>query len=222
MKRAKCGKYKRFELMKISAEVFWKHAEECAECRTNAEQDEKIMAAARKLGRKETLESPGLWNRIEKDLTGFPPSRSYNRTRILRPAFLAPLAAALFMTLGTGLYLALKPNRPNISSGLLAQAALVKVEKAEAEYIKAIEDLAGKTLPGMEAMDLELQFLYKDRLAAVDAQIERCREALGTNPANAHIRRYLMAALQDKKDTLAELLKAEKIPAGNAATKKTI
>jgi hypothetical protein len=51
-----------------------------------------------------------------------------------------------------------------------------------------------------------MMLLYRDKLETIDAQIERCKEALALNPASAHIRRYLLAALQDKKGTLAELL----------------
>ena len=55
-------------------------------------------------------------------------------------------------------------------------------------------------------MNVELMLLYRDRLETIDDQIEQCREALSENPANAHIRRYMLAALQDKKETLKELL----------------
>ncbi len=48
--------------------------------------------------------------------------------------------------------------------------------------------------------------LYRDKLAVIDGQIEKCQEALERNPGNAHIRRYFLAALQDKKQTLAEAL----------------
>jgi len=58
----------------------------------------------------------------------------------------------------------------------------------------------------MAGLDLELDSLYRDRLGTIDAQIARCREALKSNPANAHIRRYLMAALRDKRETLTEVL----------------
>lgn len=221
MKRGKCGEYKRFELMKLKPEDFWKHAEKCAECRQKAAQDEKIMAAARELRQGGTIEAAGLWERIEKDLTRLRPSRASGRSLILKPALLVPLTAGLLLALGIGLYIALKPNRPGKAPGLLAQEALVKVEKAEAEYLRAIRDLEKMTLSRMSSLDLELRFLYKDRLTVIDAQIERCREALDANPANAHIRRYMMAALQDKKETLAELLKAENRPAEKIRLNKT-
>jgi hypothetical protein len=60
--------------------------------------------------------------------------------------------------------------------------------------------------PKIEAMDLQMVSLYRDKLAAIDSQIAKCREALNSNPANAHIRRYLLAALSDKRQTLTEIL----------------
>jgi hypothetical protein len=47
--------------------------------------------------------------------------------------------------------------------------------------------------------------LYRERLETIDAQIERCRRALELNPASAHIRRYMLAALQDKTLTLIQI-----------------
>ncbi len=231
MKRDKCPKYERFGMGKMKPEDFTRHAKQCPDCRENMAQDERLMAEARRLGQRETIEAPGLWERIEKDLaremakktggTGRRPSRVFSRHWILKPTFLAPLTAGFVLALGVGLYFTLKPRRFERSSDLLARAQLVKVEKAEAEYLKAIEDLEKKSLPQMAKMDLELKYLYKDRLATIDAQIERCREALDTNPANAHVRRYMLAALQDKKETLAELLKTETLPAEKTSLKKT-
>jgi hypothetical protein len=222
MRRKKCNEYERAGAGKTGDEDFQKHAEGCEECRKNAAEDEKIMAAARELGRRGRIEAPGLWERIEKDLVKLGSSRRFGRSWILKPVLLAPITAGLLLALGGGLYFTLHPRWTGISSGLLAHDALVKVEKAEAQYLRAIEDLEKKALPQTSRMDLELRFLYKDRLATIDAQIEHCREALETNPANAHIRRYMMAALQDKKETLSELLRTENKPAGKALTKKMI
>ena len=61
----------------------------------------------------------------------------------------------------------------------------------------------------MADLNLDFVFLYRTRLETIDAQIVQCREALALNPANAHIRRYLIAALKEKKDTLAEVLSLE-------------
>ena len=59
----------------------------------------------------------------------------------------------------------------------------------------------------MESLDLNLALLYRDKLETIDSQIERCKDALQDNPANTHIRRYLLAALDDKKQTLREILR---------------
>jgi hypothetical protein len=95
------------------------------------------------------------------------------------------------------------------SSGLLARRALARVELKEREYTEAIGALEKLAGPKIEAMDLQMMSLYRDKLAAIDAQIERCREALASNPANAHIRSYLLAALRDKRQTLAQALGTE-------------
>ena len=63
--------------------------------------------------------------------------------------------------------------------------------------------------PKFSQLDFELMLLYQDRLETIDSQIERCKDALENNPANAHIRRYLLAALQDKKEMLREILEIE-------------
>jgi hypothetical protein len=107
---------------------------------------------------------------------------------------------------GLGIYFGFKALSRPPSSGLLARQAMAKVEKIEREHMQAIEELEKKALPKMASLDLEMMLLYRDKLETIDAQIERCKEALASNPANAHIRRYLLAALQDKKGTLAELL----------------
>ncbi|MGH7454656.1 MAG: hypothetical protein ACRENG_25095, partial [bacterium] len=149
---------------------------------------------------------PLLWAKIENTL------RAEQQKR--RPAWLEALqehkwtllrmAAVLLVAVGLGSYFLFKP-KPS-GSQLLAGAALEQVEKTEREYADAIAELEAVALPQMAKLDVDLMLLYRDRLETIDAQILRCKEALATNPANAHIRRYLLAALQDKKETLQELL----------------
>ena len=49
--------------------------------------------------------------------------------------------------------------------------------------------------------------LYRNKLSLIDRQIENCQDALESNPANSHIRNYLISALQDKQKTLEDILK---------------
>lgn len=118
----------------------------------------------------------------------------------------AGVTAAVVVTVGlASWFLFLRPS-PGKASGLMADAALARVETEEREYAAAIEDLEGKAGTKLAEMDFSLMALYRDRLETIDAQIERCREAIGQNPWNAHIRRYMLAALRDKKDTLGLIM----------------
>lgn len=113
------------------------------------------------------------------------------------------IAALLFLALAGLLYY--RQQQPLPVKGLLAEKALQRVEAAEADYLSAIAGLEAAVTPQLTALPPDLASLYRARLEAVDAQILRCREALAVNPANAHIRRYLLAALHDKQETLRSI-----------------
>jgi hypothetical protein len=173
--------------------------------------DRRLTEEARMLQR--PIQARDLWNRIETALRAESeaPSRpaaerghSRRRTTGFRFRFLMIPAAA-----GAALLLALAvlpPKPAPTGSGLLDKRALARVDAQEKEYVQAIDDLEKRARPRISALDLSLMSLYRDRLSVIDAQIGKCREALDRNPSNAHIRRYLLAALRDKKQTLAELL----------------
>jgi hypothetical protein len=204
-----CTTFKKYEFGKISEKEFQQHLKTCAVCQERIKQDTRLLSLAKSL--KKPVEAPSLWSRIEEDLrneqkAGIPSRRRHSRWSLLQ---LLPAAAAALLILSVGLYFLLRPETGK--SGILTDSRLAKVEKKEREYIEAIEELEERTLPKMADMNLELSLLYRDRLETIDEQIERCREALSENPGNAHIRRYMLAALQDKKNTLMELLESEPI-----------
>jgi hypothetical protein len=164
---------------------------------------------------------PELWNRIETALAA-EKARGASAAAIPREApeahrrsfgvlrnlgkrwILVPAGAAALFLIALVTLLITRSAAP--SSGILTARALARVETIEKEYLTAIGDLEKMAGPKIKAMDLQLVFLYRDKLAAIDSQIAKCREALDSNPANAHIRRYLLAALSDKRQTLAEIL----------------
>ncbi len=126
--------------------------------------------------------------------------------RLPRFARTVGVAAAALAAFGLAAwFLFLRPS-PRNTSGLMAEAALARVETEEQEYAAAIKELEAKVGPKLATMDLSLMALYRDRLETIDAQIERCREAISVNPWNAHVRRYMLAALRDKQDTLGQIL----------------
>jgi anti-sigma-K factor RskA len=198
-----CEVHRQFELGEIEEAGFNRHAQSCAECQRLLEQDTQLLALAKSL--QQPAANPLLWAKIENALHAEQQRRRLSwlmsweeqKWAILR------VAAVLLLALGAGSYFLLQP-KPS-PSRLLAGAALEQVEKKEHEYADAIAELERVALPQMAKMDVDLMLLYRDRLETIDAQIARCQEALAANPANAHIRRYLLAALQDKKETLKEL-----------------
>ena len=168
----------------------------------------------------------GLWTRIEAALVremertaetaaeaaAVPPgTRAPGRTRLdalggffrRRWPVLVPAAASLILAMVVGIAVSRRPAAP---SGLLAGRALAEVERIEKDHLAAIESLERQVRPKLASSMTEETALYEDRLAVIDAQIDRCRLVLASNPANAHVRRYLLAALRDKRQTLADAL----------------
>jgi hypothetical protein len=199
-----CEIYQKYELGEMDENEFSRHSSTCAECQKLLAQDARLLALAQSL--QQSLPAPLLWAKIEASLRA--EQQRSRRSWLLnfqeQKWAILRMAAVLFLAVGLGSYLLFKP--PSNESRLLAGAALKQVEKKEREYTAAIAELERTALPQMAKLDIDLMLLYRDRLETIDAQIARCREALATNPGNAHVRRYLLAALQDKKETLRELL----------------
>jgi hypothetical protein len=202
-----CKEYEKYQLGKVDAEEFRQHLEVCEHCRELEWRDSLLMSAARSL--KEPVSAPGLWERIETSM------REENLAKV-KPVFfggfnrrfnLLLAAAALLVAVAVGIYFGVYLERNG--SGLLTDSALERIEQTEQAYMRAIDQLEEQALPSLEKMDIELMLLYKDRLAVIDFQIRQCKEALMENPANSHIRRYMLAALQDKKETLNEILRPQ-------------
>jgi len=208
-----CAKFDDYEKGRMSPKAFARHARECPDCRFEAERDRRLTEEIPML--QTPIPSPDLWNRIEAALRAEAAAAAVSGARVgsarrpVRPMrfrfwpLAIPVAAAAVLVVAVTVFL---PPKSVSGSGLLARQTLAKVDAQEKAYLQAIGDLENLARTRISSMDLSLMSLYRDRLAVIDAQIEKCREALGANPANAHIRRYLLAALQDKKATLAEVL----------------
>jgi hypothetical protein len=224
-----CTKYDDYELGRVGAAEMKRHLETCAECRRQAALDERLTLETASL--REPVEDAGLWGRIEAGLAAeagvgqtIPDQKTGVRADQKKPGLLlflnkfipwpgnpafartAGVAALALVAVGLGAWLVFLRPSPRSASGLMADAALARVETEEREYAAAIEELEAKAGPKLAEMDFSLMALYRDRLETIDSQIERCREAIGRNPWNAHIRKYMLAALQDKKDTLGLIL----------------
>lgn len=196
----KCNQYEKFELGNISPAEFELHVKSCVSCREAVQQDNQILHTA--AGLNESLQIPDLWAGIEQKL-----KKEQKKNILSFPVFRSHILkiAAVFLigiSLATYFYLTPEPGYQTI----LNASALQEVEQKENEYIRAINRLEKMALVRMDNFDINLALLYRDKLETIDSQIERCKDALETNPANTHIRSYLLAALDDKKETLKEML----------------
>jgi len=211
-----CGKFDARERPRMSPDEFAEHARACAECAAKAALDARLDAELVAL--RDAIPAPGLWDKIELTL-GREKARASARDRdrrlrgglslaavFGRRPLLAAAGAAVLLAIALGAIVLL--TRSPASPGILSRRALAKVEIKEKEYAEAIAAMENQAGSRIEAMDLQMASLYRDKLAAINAQIERCREALASNPGNTHIRRYLLAALHDKRETLAGVLGA--------------
>jgi hypothetical protein len=210
-----CRKFEAFEAGRLAPEAFAEHARRCPACAEQAALDRRLDEEIETM--RERVPDAGLWERIEAALVREKAAAVGRNVvpdavrrpfalfaRGLRPALFAAGAAALVLLVLGGVYFVKRTPAP--SAGILARQALDRVELKEREYADAIDALERQVRPRLESMDLQMASLYRDKLAAIDAQIERCRDALATNPANAHIRQYLLAALRDKQETLASVI----------------
>lgn len=200
-----CCRYDEFQKGRVDEAAFRGHLENCPSCLRHFETDERLMCLARSL--KEPVNAPHLWTRIEKAIRGERASSESAGTRIVRSRAIPALrlAAVVAAALGIAFVAGLRLGRRDAS--LLTDPALKRVERRERAYIAAIEVLEERVQPRLQKIEIELVLLYRDRLETIDTQIERCKEELLENPANAHVRRYMLAALQDKRQTLKELFK---------------
>lgn len=203
----RCDWFDKFDLGKMAEDTFQSHAKECLECQEKVRQDEELLHLSRSL-KKRQVEAPFLWTRIEQDLR-LEEEQQKSRHNGWREIFWhswmkIPAAALLLAALCVGLLFWLRPGLHD--STLLADSALRRIVKREQRYERSIEKLQERILPQLPDLGLELMLLYRDRMETIDEQILACKEALLENPGSSHIRQYMLAAFQDKKETLREIM----------------
>ncbi|MCD6115465.1 hypothetical protein J7K93_00480 [bacterium] len=195
----KCGEFDRYLLGEISGEKFEEHMLTCPECRREYEADKIILAYTK--SKSSTENASYLWPGVENAILKETKREQY--VNIIRRV--VSIAAVVLLVLGISWQIKFRYSISN--SDFLAESALKRVESLEAKYEQAIDDLEKQALPEMQSMDTDLAFLYKDKLETIDKQIRECKNAMRENPGNGRIRRYLLAALKDKKQTLSEMIK---------------
>jgi hypothetical protein len=193
------------------------HAVTCPECGEELRVWKSMSVTAGEL--KQEWETPYLWSKIERRLTEqmeAKPSRVrawIDSLVIGRLHWQTAAALALLVVVTVTAIRILRPSGLEPGSGkqvFLQNSAVTKVERAEAEYQKAIDELAAQARPQLDPPATPLMANYREKLVVLDNAIAELREEAGQNPANAHLRRQLLAMYQEKQDTLQELLEAKR------------
>lgn len=194
------------------------HAQTCSDCRERLVLWEDISRVAPMLRR--DWESPDLPGRIARGLEAErarkaqpAPPPAVRTPRI--PAW-APIAAsiALFVIAGLGLRLFTRESgqqllvTPNFGADpLLTEKKATEVERAEAAYVRSIDDLAALARPRLDRADSALSVSYREKLLVLDSAIGECRRQIETNRFNTNLRRELLAMYQEKQRTLEQVMK---------------
>lgn len=170
---------------------------------------DELSAAAKAMRR--DWDSPGLWPAIERRI------REDERARRRYPW--KSLAAAAVVILSVAASLVLLGNRllheraapVTGASRLLSDEGLSDVERAEAQYIAAIEALAAKVARTDDLTRPTSLLLanLRERLVVIDAAIADCRAEIERNRFNTHLRRQLLSIYQEKRRTLEQILDEE-------------
>lgn len=201
MKDRDCATYERHERGQLADAEYQAHAAACPDCQRLLESDRRLLALAGQL-RPPAADSALLWPRVEEALQA--QARGASRRGWWRHRAWK-VAAVLLVAVAGALVLHGSLAQRDTGDGLLPEASLRQVEEREREYAKAIEALERQVRPAAPRLDVDLMRAYEEKLAVVDEQIAACRRAASQNRTNAHVRRYLLVALQSKRQTLLEI-----------------
>jgi hypothetical protein len=188
------------------------HAVTCAECGEELRIWKSMSATAGEL--RQEWETPYLWTKIERGLAeqmAEKPSRLRawlnSIGAVVVPWQTAAAVLVLVVVTGTA-WKIIHDRRSPGPSPFLGSSAVSEVERAEADYQKAIDKLEAQAKPQLDP-STPLMASYREKLLVLDNAIDELRAEAGQNPANAHLRRQLLAMYQEKKETLQEILETK-------------
>jgi hypothetical protein len=191
------------------------------------ERDQELSAVARTLHRE--WHSPRLWpsiaagmlahdlaieaggphTRLERFVEAGLETRLTGRWQALAAAALIAITLAPTSWLGWRWFmLAPKPDPAAAEARrqrFLTVDALASIERSEAQYIHAIDNLTRLTAAHLEAPDSALLVNLRDRLEIMDTAIAEYRTEIARNRFNAHLRQQLLWIYQEKRRTLEQI-----------------
>ena len=178
------------------------------------EPDEELSAAARSLHRE--WDSPRLWPSIDAGMHAIdalhhvhPLRRTFGRWRALAAAAVIAITLAPTSWLGYRWFmLGPKPDAAALEQRrqrLLSEDALAAIERSEAQYVQAIDELTRLTAPRLDMPDSPLLVNLRERLELIDNAIAEYRAEIARNRFNAHLRQQLLWIYQEKRRTLEQI-----------------
>ena len=184
--------------------------------------DEQLSRVARSLHRE--WDTPDLWPRIaaqmREDEGASEVRRKADTTRWRYPSspvWRLAAAAVVLLTLGSVTWLAwprVAPTPPPSAAvnddRLLTDDAVAQIERAEAQYVRAIDELTRLTKPKLETADSALIVSLRERLMTIDAAIDEYRMEIDRNRFNAHLRQQLLWIYQEKRRTLEQVQESDR------------
>jgi hypothetical protein len=179
-----------------------------------AQEEAALSRAARALH--EEWDSPHLWPRISAALRREGATSAAPRRRWYAPAspsWRLAMAASALLTIGTTTWVVWRGVAPQpqpkttaaVDERLLTDEAVAAIEKSEAQYVRAIEELTRLTRPKLEMPDSPLIVNLRERLMTIDAAIDEYRKEIDRNRFNAHLRQQLLWIYQEKRRTLEQV-----------------
>jgi len=189
------------------------HAANCSECGEELRIWKSLSTAAEEM--KQDWETPYLWTKIERDLTeqmaNEPPQwRAWlNSLGMGGLRWQTAAATVLLVAVSAATYFVFRGPQPPPKEDAFV-SSVSAVERAEAAYEKAIDKLDEQAKPQLDPPATPLMASYREKLLVLDNAIEELRAEAGQNPANAHLRRQLLAMYEEKQETLQEVLGAKR------------
>jgi hypothetical protein len=210
------------------------HLGECAKCRSDLAllEAESRLYEAYAAKAESTLElDPGMWQRVSEGAAlhpvhfgeSHPAASSGHRLRLplaafpwIRQAVAAVLLVAVSVT--ATLFMVERSHRANETSaprqayapeassgGESLESALQSIQRAEQEYIKAIQELNGIVAKQEATLDPRLVAELQTSLRAIDERIAVARKAYYAHPTDAELAVYMLAAYSHKVEFLQDL-----------------
>lgn len=156
-----------------------------------------------------SIEAGGPHTRLERFVEAGLKTRLTGRWQALAAAAVVAITLAPTSWLGWRWFmLAPKPDPAAADTRrqrLLTEDALAAIERSEAQYIQAIDDLTRLTAPRLETDDSALLVNLRDRLAIIETAIADYRAEIARNRFNAHLREQLLWIYQEKRHTLEQI-----------------